>query len=107
MKKVYLNVGLPEDLANDLKNAVKNGIASSKTEIIRKAINQEFKNVNKISVGGGILQQDEYGRIFGLNRRQILFSLEHFGFLKKALIEKLGKEKAKTIITKSAFDSLK
>ena len=42
MKKVYLNVGLPEDLAYDLANAVKRGIATSKTEIIRKAISQEI-----------------------------------------------------------------
>ncbi len=105
MKKVYLNVGLPENLAEELKNAVEDGIASTKTELIRKAISQEIKNINKISVGGGTLKQDNYGRIYGYEKRIFLFSLEHFGFFKKSLIDKFGMQKAEEIITNAAYDS--
>ena len=85
MKNTYLNVGLPEDLANELAKAVEEGIGSSKTDIIRKAISNEIENINKVPVGCGMFHQDQFGRIFGFNRRMMLFALEHFGFLKRSL----------------------
>ncbi len=98
MKKVYLNVGLSENDAQDLKSMVKNDVASSKTEFIRTALRNYLNNLKQVEIGRGALEHDKEGRITGYNKRYFVISLESYGYILKNLKKNMSDKEVKDFL---------